>query len=82
MTSRVSPMVYVYINWDSRRTKHNRGLCVHGMHIYIYIIPNRVVSDSDASRNSVVEMALSLSGSMGTSVKFRLSRSKYVPPGG
>ena len=42
----------------------------------------RVVSDSAASRNSVVETALSFSLFMGTSVKDRLRVSRKVPPGG
>lgn len=46
------------------------------------LIPNRVVNDSAASRNSVVEMALSFSLSTGTSVKDLLSVSRKVPPGG
>jgi len=45
-------------------------------------VPNRVVNDSAASRNSVVEMALSFSLSIGTSVKDFLSVSRKVPPGG
>lgn len=45
-------------------------------------IPNSVVSDSAASRNSVVAMALALSGLMGTSVKLLFRPSKKVPPGG
>lgn len=43
---------------------------------------NSSVSDSEASRNSVVEMALSLLWLMGTWVKDRLALSKKVPPGG
>lgn len=43
---------------------------------------NRPVRASEASRNSEVEMALSLLASMGTSTKERLPLSKYVPPGG
>jgi hypothetical protein len=42
----------------------------------------RVVRLSHASRNSLVEMALSLFLSRGTSVKLRFSVSKYVPPVG
>lgn len=45
-------------------------------------VPKRVVNDSAASRNSVVEMALSFSLSMGTSVKDFLKVSRKVPPGG
>lgn len=41
-----------------------------------------VVKDSAASRNSVVEMALSLLASMGTSTKDFLKVSSKVPPGG
>lgn len=45
-------------------------------------VPKSVVNDSAASRNSVVEMALSFSLSTGTSVKDFLSVSRKVPPGG
>jgi hypothetical protein len=45
-------------------------------------VPNRVVNDSAASRNSVVAMALSFSLLTGTSVKDFLSVSRKVPPGG
>jgi hypothetical protein len=45
-------------------------------------IPNKVVNDSAASRNSVVDTALSFSLSTGTSVKDFLSVSRNVPPGG
>lgn len=41
-----------------------------------------VVKDSEASRNSVVEMALSFSASIGTSAKDFLKVSRRVPPGG
>jgi hypothetical protein len=46
------------------------------------LVPNRVVNDSAASRNSVVAIALSFSLLMGTSLNdfFRVSRK--VPPGG
>ena len=46
------------------------------------MVPNRVVNDSAASRNSVVAIALSFSLVMGTSLNdfFRVSRK--VPPGG
>jgi len=43
---------------------------------------NNVVRDSAASRKGVVEMALSFSASMGTSVKDFLSVSRKVPPVG
>ncbi len=46
------------------------------------LLPNRVVNDSAASRNSVVDTALSFSLSTGTSVKDLLSVSRKVPPGG
>lgn len=45
-------------------------------------LPKRVVNDSAASRNSVVEIALSFSLSIGTSVKDLLRVSRNVPPGG
>jgi hypothetical protein len=45
-------------------------------------IPNSVTKLSAASRNSVVGIALSFPSSTGTSVKFFLSVSKKVPPGG
>lgn len=45
-------------------------------------LPNMVVSDSAASRNSVVEIALPLSASIGTLVKDALKVSRYVPPWG
>jgi hypothetical protein len=48
----------------------------------VKVIPKRVVNDSAASRNSVVEMALSFSLSTGTSVKDFLNVSRKVPPGG
>lgn len=41
-----------------------------------------VVKDSAASRNSVVEMALSLSASTGTSTKERLKVESRVAPSG
>jgi hypothetical protein len=44
--------------------------------------PKRVDKLSAASRNSVVEMALSLEASTGTSTKLFLTVSKKVPPGG
>jgi hypothetical protein len=44
--------------------------------------PNNVDRLSAASRNSVVEMALSLEASTGTSTKLFLTVSKKVPPGG
>lgn len=44
-------------------------------------IPNRLVKLSAASRKGVVEMALSLEASTGTSLKDFLP-SKKVPPGG
>ena len=44
--------------------------------------PNSVVKLSAASRNSVVEIALSLEESRGTSTKLLLTVSKNVPPGG
>jgi hypothetical protein len=44
--------------------------------------PNSVDKLSAASRNSVVEMALSLEASTGTSTKLLLTVSKKVPPGG
>jgi len=40
------------------------------------LIPKRLVSDSAASRNSEVEIALSLLASTGTSAKLRLIVSK------
>lgn len=43
---------------------------------------NRVVVLSAASRNSFVEIALSLDSSTGTSTKLFLTVSKKVPPGG
>jgi len=48
----------------------------------VRVVPKSVVNDSAASRNSVVEMALSFSLSTGTSVKDFLSVSRKVPPGG
>lgn len=45
-------------------------------------VPNIVVNDSAASRNSVVEMALSFSASTGTSTKDFRNVSRRVPPGG
>lgn len=45
-------------------------------------LPNRVVNDSAASRNSVVEIALSFSLLTGTSVNDLLTVSRKVPPGG
>ena len=45
-------------------------------------VPNSVVNDSAASRNSVVATALSFSLSTGTSVKDFLSVSRKVPPSG
>ena len=44
--------------------------------------PKIVVKDSAASRNSVVEMALSFSAFTGTSLKDFLKVSRMVPPGG
>lgn len=46
------------------------------------VVPNKVVNDSAASRNSVVETALSFSLSTGTAVKDTLRVSRKVPPGG
>lgn len=46
------------------------------------IVPNKVVKDSAASRNSLVETALSFSLSTGTSEKDLLIVSRNVPPGG
>ena len=46
-----------------------------------YPLPNNVMVDSAASKNSVVEMLLS-DLSTGTSRKFLLRVSKKVPPGG
>jgi hypothetical protein len=48
----------------------------------LHVIPNSVVRDSAASRNSLVAMALSFSLSTGTSVKDLLIESRKVPPGG
>jgi hypothetical protein len=48
----------------------------------VRVVPKRVVNDSAASRNSVVETTLSFSVSTGTSVKDFLSVSRKVPPGG
>lgn len=45
-------------------------------------IPKRVVSDSAASRNSEVEIALPFALSTGTSTKLRRMESKKVLPGG
>lgn len=45
-------------------------------------IPNRVVKDSAASRNSVVAIPLSFAVSMGTSAKDFFIVSNQVPPGG
>ena len=45
-------------------------------------IPNKVVNDSAASKNSVVATALSFSLSTGTSVKDFLRVSRKVPPSG
>ena len=45
-------------------------------------IPNNVVKLSAASRNSVVDIALSLLLSMGTSTKDFLRVSNQVPPAG
>lgn len=42
----------------------------------------RPVRASEASRNSEVDIALSLDSSIGTSVNDLLPLSKYVPPGG
>lgn len=44
--------------------------------------PNRVAKDSEASRNSDVEMALFLFSSIGTSTNDLLTVSNQVPPGG
>lgn len=44
--------------------------------------PKRVVSDSEASKKSVVGIALSLLASMGTSTKDFFSVSNQVPPAG
>lgn len=46
------------------------------------LVPNNVVNDSAASRNSVVAIALSFSLSTGTSVKDFFNVSRKVPPGG
>ena len=45
-------------------------------------IPNSVVSDSAASKKSVVEIALSLLESIGTSTKDLWRVSNHVPPAG
>jgi hypothetical protein len=45
-------------------------------------VPKSVLRLSAASRNSVVEIALSLDASTGTSTKLFLTVSKKVPPGG
>lgn len=45
-------------------------------------VPNKVVSDSAASRNSVVGTALSLAASTGTSTKDLRRVSNQVPPAG
>lgn len=45
-------------------------------------VPNKVVNDSAASKNSVVDTALSFSWSTGTLTNERLSVSRKVPPGG
>ncbi len=61
----------------------------HGFSIAIQIslpgsldLPNKVAKDSDASRNSVVEMALSLSLLTGTSTNDFLRLPNQVPPAG
>lgn len=53
-----------------------------GIHRRGVAVPKMVVSDSAASRNSEVEMALPLAASTGTSLKDRLSTWTIVPPGG
>ena len=45
-------------------------------------IPNKEVKDSEASRNSLVAMALSLAEWTGTSENDRLMVSNQVPPSG
>ena len=54
----------------------------HDASLHDYSIPNKVERDSDASKNSVVEMALSLLSSTGTSTKDLFSVSNQVPPAG
>jgi hypothetical protein len=48
----------------------------------ILSVPNKVVRDSEASKNSLVDIALSFSLSTGTSVNDLLMLSRKVPPGG
>lgn len=50
--------------------------------IILLHVPNRVVKESAASRNSVVEIALSLAASTGTSENDFFMVSIQVPPGG
>jgi hypothetical protein len=49
---------------------------------WVVNVPNMVVRDSAASRNSVVETAFPLDSSMGTLVKVPLKVSRMVPPSG
>lgn len=63
-------------NQETQRTALTLSYC-HG-----HIVPNMPVRDSEASRNSVVEMALFFSASTGTSVNDCLKVSRTVPPGG
>jgi len=62
--------------YDYTRTGKGQGKGRRG------VLPNKVVNDSAASRNSVVETALSFSLLTGTSVKDLLTVSRKVPPGG
>lgn len=59
----------------------NHELCIEQL-LTGNVLPNMVVRDSAASRNSVVWMALFLSASIGTSVKDFLNVSRRVPSGG
>jgi hypothetical protein len=67
---------------ESRRAQdiYNRQLWISRM--VLVNLPKSVDRLSAASRNSVVEMALSFEASTGTSTKLLLTVSKKVPPGG
>lgn len=74
---------------ESDRTK---DICSQGKTVLVSIsvwesqvtaeLPNSLTRDSAASRNSVVEIALSLDSSMGTSLKDLFMVSSHVPPSG
>lgn len=68
--------------WNAIDPNTSRAVRQHQSLSWENDIPNKVVRDSVASRNSLVETALSFSLSTGTSVKDFFTVSRKVPPGG